>query len=40
MSFTEDCEIYLRSLGVNTDKMTNKEVRELYGQITDQPIEW
>ena len=40
MSFTEDCEMYLQQLGVDTEKMTNREIRELYGEVTDTPIEW
>ena len=40
MSFTEECEMYLNQLGIDTSKMTNKEIRELYGSITGELIEW
>ena len=40
MSFTEECEMYLRSLNTDTDKMTNKEIREMVGEILEENIDW
>jgi len=40
MSFTEECEMYLHQLGVDTEKLLNKEVRELFGEVTDNPVVW
>ena len=40
MSFTEDCEIYLSNMNVDTDKLTNKEIRELFGEVTGEPVDW
>jgi len=40
MSFTEDCEMELNRLGINTENMTNKEIRDMYGELKDIPIDW
>jgi len=40
MSFTEDCWMYLESLGVDCSKLTNKEIREQFGEVIGEPVDW
>jgi len=40
MSLTEDCEIWLTEHGVNTNSLTNKQIRELYFDAHDDVALW
>jgi len=40
MSFTEDCEMHLNQLGIDTSKLSNKKIRELYSEVTGDYVEW
>ena len=40
ISLTEELEIWLRMHGINTEGMSNKEIRRLYSEITGEEIDW
>lgn len=36
MSFTEECEIWLRRRGINTEGLSNEEIRQLFDELFEE----